>query len=94
MVCLRVDSYLKNDESLNFRFKKIDDTRNYLLEEVKHNKLISKRHKKTCVTLNYFERLLILASTFTGCVSVSASASLVGVPLEFTSSAVALKFSK
>ena len=27
---------------------------------------MSKQHKKTCKTLNYFEHLLILTSTFTG----------------------------
>ena len=37
--------------------------------------------------LNYVENLLILASTVTGCISISAFASLVCVPVSITSSA-------
>ena len=40
--------------------------------------------------LNYVERLLILASTITGCVSVSAFASSVDIPVAITSSAVGI----
>ena len=39
--------------------KKIDETRNYLLEEIKHNELISKNHKNTWTTLNYMKDMLI-----------------------------------
>ena len=74
--------------SLEFRLRKIDEARNYLLEEIKHNDLMSKKYKKTCKYLNYSENLLLLASTITGCVSVSAFASLVCVPVGITSSAV------
>ena len=31
---------------LDFRFKNIDETRNYLLEETKHNDLMREKHKK------------------------------------------------
>ena len=31
----------------------MDETRNYFVEEIKHNELISKNHKKVCTTLNY-----------------------------------------
>ena len=40
---------------------------------------MSKKHKKGCTALNDIERLLILTSAVTGCVSISASASLVGL---------------
>ena len=33
----------------------------------------------------------ILASTITGCISISAFASLLGIPIGFTSSAIGLK---
>ena len=54
------------------------------------SKMMSKKHKKFCMTLNYIEYLLILASVVTGCVSISAFSSLVGVPIGITSSAVGL----
>ena len=47
--------------SLEFRLRKTDETRNYLLDEIKHNDLMIEKYKKTCKYLNYFEHLLILA---------------------------------
>ena len=47
--------------SLEFRLKQTDETRNYLLEEVNHNDLISEKYKKTCKYLSYVEHLFILA---------------------------------
>ena len=41
--------------------------------------------------MNYIEHLLILASTIAGYVSNSSFASVVGIPVEITSSAVGLK---
>ena len=51
---------------------------------------MSKKHKKVCTTLNYIEHFLILGSTIAGCVSISAFASLVGIPIGITSSAIGL----
>ena len=51
-----------------------------------------KKHKKVCTTLNYIEHFLILASTITGCVSISAFASLIGIPIRIRSSIVDLKY--
>ena len=51
--------------SQEFRVKNIDETKNYLLEEIGQIELMSKKHKKVCTTLNYIEHFLILASTIT-----------------------------
>ena len=40
-----------------FRLKNIDQTRNYLIEQINRNELISKKHEKACSTLNYIEYL-------------------------------------
>ena len=81
------------EENINrkFRLKNIDETRNYFLEEIKQNELMSRKHKKVCTTLNYIEHFLILASTITGCISISAFASLLGIPIGIMSSALDLK---
>ena len=50
-----------------------------------------KSTKKICTTLNYIEHFLILAITITGCVSISSFASLVGISIGITSSAIGLK---
>ena len=76
-----------------FRSKEIDKTRNYSVEEMKQIQLISKKHKKVCNILQYSEHLLVLASTNTGCVSISAFASLVGIPVGIASSAITIKIS-
>ena len=77
--------------SQELRLGIIDETRNYFLEEIKQNELMSKNHKKVCATLNYIERFLTLASTITACISISAFASLLGIPIVITSSAIGLK---
>ena len=77
--------------SQEFRLKNIDETRNYLIEEINRNELMSKKHKKVCTTLNYIEHFLILASTITGCISISAFVSLLGIPIGITNSAIGLK---
>ena len=38
--------------SQEFRLKNIDETRNYLIEEINRNELMSKKNKKVCTTLN------------------------------------------
>ena len=52
---------------------------------------MSKKHKKVCTTLNYIEHFLILGSTIAGCVSISAFASLVGIPIVIANSAIGFK---
>ena len=74
--------WLKKTEVKNFDLKNIDETRNYFLEEKEQNELISRKHKKICTSLNYTEHFLILASTVTGCISISAFASLLDIPIE------------
>ena len=59
---------MAEEANLEFRSRKMDETRNDLLEEIKHNELISEKYKKTCKCLNYVENWLILVSTVTGCV--------------------------
>ena len=73
--------------SQEFTLKNIEKTRNYFVEEIYQNKLISKKHKKVCTTLKY--NFLILASTVTKCISVSVFTS--SMPIEITSSPVRTK---
>ena len=52
---------------------------------------MSEKCKKTCRYLNYVEHLLVLVSTATACVSISAFASLACVPVGVKSSVVWIK---
>ena len=58
-------NYFKNT-SQEFRLKNIAEARNYLLEEIQQNKLMSKKHKKVCTSLNHIEHPDILASPIMG----------------------------
>ena len=58
---------------------------------------MSKKHKKVWIfwiilsckrNLNYIDHSLIAISIITGCVFISALTSLIGIPIESTSSAV------
>ena len=69
----------------------MDETRNHILEEIDQNELMSRKHKKVCTTLNHIEHFLILASTITGCISISVFSSLLGIPIGVMSSAIGLK---
>ena len=77
--------------SQEFRLKNKNELRHYFLEEIERSGLLSKKHKIVCATLNYIGQVLILASIITGCISISAFASLFGVPIGITSSAIRLK---
>ena len=77
--------------SQKFRLKIVGEAGTYFIEETNQNDLMSKKHKKVCTALNYIEDLLISASVATGCVSFSAFAYLVGVPISIRSSAAVLK---
>ena len=73
---------LEENVNQEFRLKKAHEIRNYLIQEINWN--IRK-------ILNYIEHLLIAIFTITGCVSISAFTSLVGIPIGITSSAIGLK---
>ena len=54
---------------------------------------MSEKHKKACRALTYIEHFLFFASAVSGCVSISAFASLVGAPVGNASSAAGLNIS-
>ena len=77
--------------SQDFKLINIDETRNYFCKETDQNELMSNEHIRVCMTMNYIEHFLILGSTVIGCISISAFASLVGIPIAITNSATGLK---
>ena len=74
-----------------FRLKNLEEARNYLFKEINKNELMRKKHKKVWTTLIYIQHFLMLVSAVTGCISISAFASLVDIPIRITSSAIGLK---
>ena len=74
-----------------FRLTKIDEIRNYFIEEINRNELMTKKHKTVCRVLNYIEHPLIITSAITECVSISDFDVLVGISIRITSSAIGVK---
>ena len=83
---------VEENTSQEFLFKNTKEIEKNFIEEIDQNELISKNHKTVSTTLNYIAQFLVLASAVTGCVSVSAFASLVGISIGITRSAL-LSFS-
>ena len=77
--------------SQELRLKNVDDTRSYFLEGIEQNHLLNRMHKKVCTTLNYIETFL--SSTITGCMSIYAFASLLGVLIGITKNICRIKYS-
>ena len=75
------------------RLNNIDETRNYLLNKIELNDLMSGRQTKVCRALNYFEHFLFFISAISGCVSISTFTSLIGFSVGIASSATGLAYS-
>ena len=54
----------KENVNLDFRLKKYMKKRNYILEEMKHNDLMSKKNENLFRALDYFEHFLIFVPAF------------------------------
>ena len=82
-----------SEENINqeLRLQNIDEIRNYLIEEMYRNELMSKKYKKICRVLNYIDHSLIVISTITGCNSVSTFSTLFGIPIGIARSTIELK---
>ena len=70
--------------------RKINEIKNYTLGGIKHNDLMTEKYNSHKI-LYHVEHLLILASTVTGCISISAFSSLVCVSFGILSSALGIK---
>ena len=90
MVWLKMYNYFKN-MTQEFRLNNIDETRNYFLNEMEQNELMSRNLKKVCTALIYIEQFFILTSAIAGCISISDFASLPGIPIGITKSTIGLK---
>ena len=69
--------------------KIIDETGNYFLEEIKQNELMSRKHKKVCITIKYTEHISILQLLD---VFHFAFTSLLGISIGIMGSTIELKF--
>ena len=76
--------------SQEFRLENIDETKHYFLKEIESKIKWWVKNKKRF--LNHIENFLILASTITGCVSISGFTFLLGILIGIRSSVIGLTF--
>ena len=76
--------------SQEFRLENIDETKTYFLKEIESKIKWWVKNKKRF--LNYIENFLILASSITGCVSISVFTFLLGILIGIKSSVIGLTF--
>ena len=81
---------LKEKVNLDFR-QKIDETKNFLLEEIKKWWLNEWKSQKIVQDFKLLWKFSFFISAISGCVSTSAFASLVGDPVGIASSGTGLK---
>ena len=63
---------VENSKDQEFMLKKKNrSSKIFFIVEINQNELISKKHKNVSTILNYIENVFILASIFTGYVSIS-----------------------
>ena len=82
---------MKKTQAKNLEWKILMKQEIISLKKQNLNKLMIKKHKIACTALNYIEQLLILIYVAARSVSISAYASLIGIPLGIVSSTLGLK---
>ena len=75
----------------NIRLKNIDETRNYLIEDINWTELNSKKHKTVRTNLNYIEHFLVICCTILAVFPFPLLLSLIRIPIGITSSEIELK---
>ena len=76
--------------SQELRLKNTDETRNSFHGKIKQNELMSRKQKRVCATINFVKNFF-LAFTISRCISFSAFASVIGIPIAITISATGLE---
>ena len=70
-----------NDQQ-QFRLNKINEIKDYFVEEIKERKLISKRLSNYIASFDYFDKSLIVLSTTSGSISIASFALVIRTPCE------------
>ena len=81
-----------NDQQ-QFRLNKINEIKDYFVEEIKERELVSKRLSKYIASFDYFDKFLIVLSATSGSVSIASFATVIGTPVGIASASLSLTFS-
>ena len=76
-----------------FRLNKINEIKDYFIDEIKERELISKRLSKYIASFDYFDKSIIVLSVTTGSISIASFATVIGTPVGMMSASCSLTFS-
>ena len=76
-----------------FRLNKINEIKDYFVDEIKERELMSKRLSKYIASFDSFDKSLIVLSVTTGSISIAAFASVIGAPVGIASASFTLALS-
>ena len=80
-------------QQAKFRLSEIIEIEDYFHQEINQRKLCSKRLRKYVTAFDYIDKILIALSAASSGVCIISSASVVGAPVEITSTSFTLIFS-
>ena len=80
-------------QQAKFRLSEIIEIEDYFHQEINQRKLCSKRLRKYVTAFDYIDKILIVLSATSSGVCIISSASVVGAPVEITSTSFTLIFS-
>ena len=76
----------------NYRLNEANKVKDYFNDEINERKNIIKKLNKYLVTLDYLDRIFITLSASFGTLSVTAHATVLGIPLGVTGASLTLLF--
>ena len=76
----------------NYRLNEINQVKDYFNDEINERKNIIKKLNKYLVTLDYLDKVFITLSASFGTLSMTAHATILGIPLGITGASLTLLF--
>ena len=82
-----------NLNNQQFRLNKINEIKDYFIEDIKERELMSKRLSKYIASFDYFDKSLIFLSATSGSISIVLFATVLGTSIGIASASLSLTFS-
>ena len=87
-----MNNIIKLTDVNKYRLDEINKIRDYLNNEIKERKDVTKKLNKYLVSFNYLNKIFITLSASFGTLSIASYASVVGIPAGIAGSSVTLVF--
>ena len=81
---------LSNDQQ--FRLNKVNEIKDYFIDEIRERELMSKNLSKYIASFEYLDKSWIVLSVATGSISIASFAIAIGVPVGIMSASCSLNF--